>query len=69
MTPAQMEKERADADRLLTLDPTIAGETIAQGIKRNRDRILIGDDARAAAFILRLFPVSYWNIIGRFIES
>ncbi|MDB5395510.1 MAG: ephD [Rhodospirillales bacterium] len=50
---------------LLKMPPERAGEIIAQGVERRRPRILIGSDARFAALIERLFPVSYWKAIGR----
>ncbi|HEX8299209.1 MAG TPA: SDR family NAD(P)-dependent oxidoreductase [Rubricoccaceae bacterium] len=54
---------RARANRLLTLAPEVAGETIVRGIERRQARVLIGSDAKAAAVIERLMPVTYWALI------
>jgi NAD(P)-dependent dehydrogenase (short-subunit alcohol dehydrogenase family) len=45
--------------------PDQAAERILRGIRRNEKRILIGGDARFLDRLQRLFPVRYWNIIGR----
>ena len=36
-----------------------AAEWILRGVSRNKARILVGRDAQIAAFLLRVFPVSY----------
>jgi len=51
-------------DRLLTLSPDIAAAQIIQAIEQRQPRLIIGKDARAAIWIQRLFPVTYWRIIG-----
>jgi len=45
--------------------PDAAADRILRGIRRNEKRILIGGDARFLDRLQRLFPVRYWNIIGR----
>ncbi|MGO9008009.1 MAG: SDR family NAD(P)-dependent oxidoreductase [Beijerinckiaceae bacterium] len=42
-----------------------AGETIVRGTERRRACRLVGSDAKIAAIIERLMPVSYWNLLGR----
>lgn len=62
------EEERREAERfqrLLKLSPEAAGEIIVTAIERRKPRVLVGKDARLAACIERLFPVSYWKLIGR----
>ncbi|HEX8298871.1 MAG TPA: SDR family NAD(P)-dependent oxidoreductase [Rubricoccaceae bacterium] len=65
-TPAdEAARGRARANRLLTLPPEVAGETIVRGIERRKARVLVGSDAKAAAVIERLVPVNYWALIRR----
>jgi short-subunit dehydrogenase len=49
----------------LTMPPEIAGEIIVRGIENRAPRVLVGADAKRAAFIERLIPVNYWNLLGR----
>jgi short-subunit dehydrogenase len=49
----------------LTMPPEIAGEIIVRGIENRAPRVLVGPDAKRAAFIERLMPVNYWNLLGR----
>jgi NAD(P)-dependent dehydrogenase (short-subunit alcohol dehydrogenase family) len=57
--------QRRLVESLLTMPPQTAGETIVRGIERRKGRILVGSDAKIASMIERLFPVSYWKLIGR----
>lgn len=50
-------------ERALRMPPAEAGETIVNGIERRAVRVLVGSDARAAALLERLAPVSYWKLI------
>lgn len=59
-----VEHERRKFQAFLKMPPEKAGETIVQAVERRKGRILIGSDAKAASLIERLFPVSYWKIIG-----
>jgi short-subunit dehydrogenase len=52
-------------EKLLRMPPEKAGEIIVRGVARGRARILVGMDARIAALIERLMPVSYWSVLGR----
>src|SRR5262249_52527936 len=45
----------------LTMPPEIAGEIIVRGVENRKQRILVGSDAKYAAFVERLMPVTYWN--------
>ena len=69
MSKAITEAERAESqrrfERLLTMPAERAGELIAQAIERRRPRLLIGSDAKLAAFVERLTPAHYWKLIGR----
>ncbi|WP_210253239.1 SDR family oxidoreductase [Beijerinckia sp. L45] len=50
-------------DKLLRLSPDVAAAAIAGAIERRAKRLLIGQDARQAAWLQRLVPVDYWSII------
>jgi len=58
-------RERANWRSLLALAPEAAAETIATGLARRAARVLVGQDARAAALVQRLFPVNYWKHVAR----
>lgn len=47
--------------------PDQAAETIVRGMERGQHRVLIGADARMIDRLTRLFPVSYFKIIGTFL--
>lgn len=53
------------ARRLLTMPPAEAGEIIVDAVERRAARVIVGGDAKAAALVERLAPVSYWKILGR----
>jgi NAD(P)-dependent dehydrogenase (short-subunit alcohol dehydrogenase family) len=65
------EKRRrlALAEKLLSLPPEEAGEIIVRGVEKRRARILVGRDAVIISLIERLFPVNYWSLLGRGIQS
>jgi short-subunit dehydrogenase len=62
---ADVARERANWRSLLALDPAVAARTIADGIERRTPRVLVGNDAKGAALVQRLFPVAYWKHIAR----
>src|SRR6516225_7862422 len=62
---AQVQQERANWRSLLVLDPATAAEVIATGIERRAPRVLVGSDAKGAAIVQRLFPVTYWKHVAR----
>jgi NAD(P)-dependent dehydrogenase (short-subunit alcohol dehydrogenase family) len=69
MSRALSEAELAQAQkrfqRLLKMPPEQAGEIIVKAIEQRRPRIIVGSDARFAALVERLFPVSYWKLLAR----
>ncbi len=67
LTQQQIDEELKISAKYLVLPPEKAGEIIVTGIEKRQDRILVGNDAKLIAFITRLFPVSYWKIIQRFL--
>ncbi len=53
------------ADSVLTMPPEVAGEIIVRGVANRKPRILVGRDAKFAALVERLMPVTYWNWLRR----
>ena len=62
---ADVARERANWRSLLALAPEKAAEIIAVAIERREPRVLVGQDAKAAALVQRLFPVAYWKHVAR----
>ena len=62
---ADVARERANWRSLLALAPEKAAGIIAVAIERREPRVLVGQDAKAAALVQRLFPVTYWKHVGR----
>jgi NADP-dependent 3-hydroxy acid dehydrogenase YdfG len=64
----EVERGRKAMEKLLRMAPEQAGEIIVRGIEKRRARILVGSDAKAAAFLERLAPVGYWNLLKKAIK-
>lgn len=62
---ALVASERDRFQKFLRMSPVKAGEIIAEGIERDRARVLVGSDARIGSLVERLLPVGYWNILKR----
>jgi short-subunit dehydrogenase len=61
-----LDSARAQArefNKLLRLAPETAAEQIAQAIERRSRRLLIGQDARMADRLQRMFPQNYWRFL------
>jgi len=56
-------------DKVARTTPAGAAQTIADGIERNRPRILIGFDAKLIDLIQRLRPSTYWKLLARILGS
>ena len=56
---------KAEFNKLLRTSPEDAAEQITQAILHRKKRLLIGNDAKMADRIQRLFPATYWKIVGR----
>lgn len=63
--PARVVAGQQQWEKLLRMPPEQAAATIVRGVMRNRERILIGNDAHLLDVLARLFPVS----IGRILAS
>ncbi len=62
--PSDWAKQRAMADRLLSLPPERAAEIIVSAAERGKDRVVVGKDAKFGALLERLMPVSYWKVLA-----
>jgi short-subunit dehydrogenase len=65
LNPEDVQRERANWRSLLALAPEKAAATIAAAIERRDARVLVGQDAKGAAIVQRLFPVTYWKHVAR----
>jgi short-subunit dehydrogenase len=65
LNPEDVQRERANWRSLLALAPEAAADVIAAAIERRDARVLVGKDAKAAALVQRLFPVTYWKHVAR----
>ena len=63
--PAEVARRLEYFARMLRMPPDQAGEIIVSGMEQRRARIIVGSDAKLAALIARIFPVSYWGKIQR----
>jgi NAD(P)-dependent dehydrogenase (short-subunit alcohol dehydrogenase family) len=68
--PAKISREEHERavrrfERLTPTTPEQAGDVIINGVLADAPRILIGRDARAIAWLQRLFPVTYWRLVRR----
>jgi short-subunit dehydrogenase len=59
----QMERNVKDFSRTLRMPPAEAGETIVKAIERRQPRVIVGNDAKVAAVLERLAPVSYGHFV------
>jgi NAD(P)-dependent dehydrogenase (short-subunit alcohol dehydrogenase family) len=59
------EKTWTNFDKLPMMPPPEAAAIIVTGIRKNRQRIIVGNDARMMDWIQRLMPTSYGRIIFR----
>jgi short-subunit dehydrogenase len=61
--PAEARVRMKEFNNYLRTPPAEAAELIAQAIERRAPRLLIGNDARMADRLQRLFPRTYWRFI------
>lgn len=62
-SPDEIERRLRRINRnLATTSPDRAAEIIINGIKRRRERIIVGPDARMLSWIQRIFPKRYFAI-------
>lgn len=65
VSQADIQAHQANWRRALRLSPEACAERILRGIERREPRVLVGRDAVAAAWLQRLFPVTYWAWVAR----
>lgn len=65
LTQDEIDQRLERTQQFLVMPPDQAAEIIASGLERGRDRILIGNDARAIDMIQRLMPVKYWALLRK----
>lgn len=65
MSAAEVALRRQASQRLLVMPPEEAAARILRGIEGRELRVLVGRDAVGAAWLQRLFPVSYWKHMAR----
>ena len=65
LSAAEVALRKAAAQSLLVMPPEEAAARILRGIERRELRVLVGKDAVGAAWLQRLFPVTYWKHMGR----
>ncbi len=64
-SPAELKLHQDMARKALRLSPEAAAARILRGIEQREPRVMVGQDAVAAAWLQRLFPVSYWKRLAR----
>jgi NAD(P)-dependent dehydrogenase (short-subunit alcohol dehydrogenase family) len=65
LSEEEVAKRRKFFDSVLTMPPEVAGEIIVRGVENRKPRIVVGRDAKFAALVERLMPVTYWNWLGK----
>ena len=63
--PHEVERRRAEAEKLLRMPPPIAAARIVRAIEQRRGRLLVGVDAKGLALLARLAPESYWTVLAK----
>jgi len=65
LDPVAARARLAKFNAFLRTPPAMAAEAIVTAIRRRQPRLLIGADARMADRLQRIFPQTYWRLIGR----
>jgi short-subunit dehydrogenase len=60
-----LEAQRKKFAKFLRMPPEQAGEIIVTGAERGKARVIVGNDAKFAAFVERIAPVSYWKFLAK----
>src|SRR5699024_1060161 len=63
ITGSTPEKAIADFERLFRTTAEQAATTILNGVKRNKRRVLIGNDAKAIDLMQRILPTFYQRVV------
>ena len=62
---AQLEQQQRAWKQMLSMAPEQAARIIADAIAQRAPRVLVGEDAKQAAFLQRVMPVDYWKVMAR----
>lgn len=68
VTGVDKETSIKEFEKLFTTTADKAAEVILNGVRKNKRRILIGNDARAFELLVRLLPVSYQWIFTKVVQ-
>jgi short-subunit dehydrogenase len=60
---SEIEASEREWQRMLTIDPAVAAETILDGVERRQKRVLIGLSAKIPDMLARLLPASYDTVL------
>ena len=63
-TPEELARHQKAWKAVLKMAPEDAARIIGDAIAQRAPRVLVGRDAKQAAFLQRLAPVTYWKYIG-----
>lgn len=59
VTPADEARSKAYNDKLLKMPPEDAARTILDGVRANKPRVLVGNDAKVVDVLVRALPATY----------
>jgi NAD(P)-dependent dehydrogenase (short-subunit alcohol dehydrogenase family) len=65
MSEEEFTRRRKATEKMLRMTPEDAGEIIVRGIEAKKARVVVGSDAKLVMWLERLFPVRYWDLLGR----
>ncbi len=65
----EVQQGRARAEKMLRMPPDRAGEIIVRGIEADRERVIVGNDAKFVALLERIAPVHYWRVLARLMPT
>lgn len=60
---AEREQRMRRTEKLLRMPPAKAAQIILDGIRRDRERVIVGKDALILSWLERLMPVNYWRLL------
>jgi short-subunit dehydrogenase len=61
---AEYDAHKAVWDRMLSLDPAVAGRKIVDGVERRKNRVLIGRETYALDALTRITPAHYGQVLA-----
>jgi short-subunit dehydrogenase len=61
---SEIEASEGQWQRMLTIDPAVAAETILDGVECRQKRVLIGLSAKIPDMLARLLPASYGTVLA-----